>query len=97
MLIHVSGILQTALNDITQSIGIQVPYFHPFRSTVNHFPDVVPFRVFLLTPMLKFHSAIKLQFFWADRPKKLYPIFPHDQHTYNKVWLKLDEAWESYK
>ncbi len=27
--------------------------------------------------------------------KKSWPIFPHDQYTYNKVWLKSDENWES--
>ena len=31
----------------------------------------------------------------ADHQKQLQPEFAHDQHTYNKIWLKLLENWGS--
>ena len=36
----------------------RVPNFHPFRSTISCFQDIAHFRIFPLTPMLKFQSAI---------------------------------------
>ena len=31
---------------------------------------------------------------FCTSPKRSWSIFPHDQHTYNKVWLKSYENWE---
>ncbi len=37
----------------------RVPNFRPFGSTVIRFQDIAQFGIFLLTPVLKFQSAIK--------------------------------------
>ncbi len=41
------------------TVGPQVPNFPPFCSTISRFRDISHFRIFPLTPMLKFHSATK--------------------------------------
>ncbi len=48
----------------------RVPNFRPFRSMINHFQDIAHFRIFPLTPMLKFHSAIQFLNFGRS------PIYP---------------------
>ncbi len=60
----------------TQGIGYQstlhmytvvprVPNFRPFRSMVSRFQDIAHFRIFPLTPTLKFQSVTILFFnFW---------------------------------
>ena len=77
-----SDILQSALNYlklnsknqkwkvpyIAQYIGPQVTNVHPFRSTISHFQDIAQFRIFPLTPMLKFQSVTKFLIF-ARSPK----------------------------
>ncbi len=45
--------------------------------------------VSVLTKISKCHQIL------ADRQKQLQPEFPPDQHTYNKLWLKLNENYGS--
>ncbi len=52
-----------------QYIRVRVPNFRPFRSTINRFQDVVHFRIFPLTPMLKFQSATKFFKTWPIAKK----------------------------
>ncbi len=40
-------------------VGPWVPSFHTFCSIIIHFQDIAHFRIFPLTPMLKFQSATK--------------------------------------
>ncbi len=40
--------------------------------------------------LTKFQSGIIFLNFGRS-PKQLQPEFPHDQHTYNKIWLKFNE------
>ncbi len=43
----------------------RVPNFRPFRSTISRFQDVAHFRIFPLTPMVKFHKVPQFFFyFW---------------------------------
>ena len=45
--LHMSTVVPRVLN------------FRQFRSTISHFQDIVHFRIFPLTPMLKFQTATK--------------------------------------
>ncbi len=42
----------------------QVANFHPFHSTISLFQDIAHYRIFPLTPMLKFQSATIFFNFW---------------------------------
>ncbi len=44
-------------NPYKQFLRPWVPNFHPFHCTTSHFKDFAHFRIFPLTPMLKFQSA----------------------------------------
>ena len=45
-----------------QFLGVRVPNLHPFHSMISRIQDIAHFRIFPLTPMLKFQSAT----FWGD-------------------------------
>ncbi len=59
------------------------------RSNILKFP--APYGS-VLTKISKCHNLL---YILADRQKQLQPELPRDQHTYNKIWLKLNENWES--
>ncbi len=76
-----------------QYIRVRVPNFRPFRSTINRFQDVVHFRIFPLTPMLKFQSATIFFLIFADRQNIHNFTFPYDSLIYHKV--RLDKNYRS--
>ena len=69
------------------------PKFHPFRYTISRFQDIAHFRIFPLTPRLKFQSDIKILNF--GRSANIYQNFLllHDYLIYHKVWLRSDQNW----
>ncbi len=50
----------------------RVQSFRPFRSTISRFQDIAHFRIFPLTPMLKFQSVTIFFYFW-QMAKKVIP------------------------
>ncbi len=69
----------------------RVPNFRPFRSTISHFQDLTYFRIFPLTPMLKFHFYFFL-FFWQIAKTFTPQLFiSYNYLIYHKVWSKSDE------
>ena len=88
---------QTKLKEsgITSTLNIctvvpRVPNFSPFHSTASCFQNIAHFRIYPLTPMLKFQSITNFLIL-PDRQNIYNFTFPCDCFIYHKVWLRLDK------
>ncbi len=61
---------ESVIKRIIHFLGQSVPNVYPFRNTISIFNILYIFRIFPLTPMLKFQSATKLVKLGADCQEK---------------------------
>ncbi len=53
----------------------RIPNFRPLCHTISRFQDITYFRIFALTPMLKFQIATKVLIFGRS-PKEITTLYP---------------------
>ncbi len=74
-----------------QYLGPRVPNFRPFRSTTICFQNIAHFRIFALTPTLKFQSATNFLIVGRSTKHVYKVIFSYGCLIYHKLWLRSDK------